>query len=224
MNCEVLSIGPALSLTPTSSREQEGEVRPASHGHRKWNKRKTKLKRRFSLSPGRLVSEFTPASPITAFEILPGGRSVVVACSGATHPTVLRLRGACREEPAAEQTTTAAAAETPYGDDGTTLETDLSSDFRDDVTQPTAAANTAVTTTAVVTRWRPSQPTDDDDDGSIATAAAAAAEREGIGGIGAGGGGAGVGRVGSTACFEKFHNFRIFPVTVSRYLLLSVDP
>lgn len=97
----------------------------------------------FKLSAGQLVSEFTPANPITAFEILPGGKFVVVTSSGSAHPTVLQLRGP--QQSADEQTTTTTTT-TTYGDE-TTLEVDLSLDFRDDV-----AAAASVPTSAAVSR------------------------------------------------------------------------
>lgn len=87
-----------------------------------------------TLPAGQLVSEFTPANPITAFEILPGGEFVVVACSGVAHPTVLQLRGGGPRQPVA----VASAPEQrrkAYDDGETTtppLEVDLSSDFRDE--------------------------------------------------------------------------------------------
>lgn len=82
---------------------------------------------------GQLVSEFTPANPITAFEILPGGEFVVVASSGTAYPTVLRLRGEGSQRISASAANASAASDskTTYGD-GTTLEADLSSDFQDD--------------------------------------------------------------------------------------------
>ncbi|VVC42160.1 Six-bladed beta-propeller, TolB-like,WD40-repeat-containing domain,WD40 repeat, conserved site,WD40/YVTN [Cinara cedri] len=90
----------------------------------------------WNVDTGQLISEFTPANPITAFEILPGGQYVVVASSDSTHPTILHLRGgpACRltaTSPDSAQTTTATTG--PYGDEITALVVDLSEDFRDDV-------------------------------------------------------------------------------------------
>lgn len=78
----------------------------------------------FTVHTGKLVSEFTPVNPITAFEILPGGEFVVVASSGSPHPTVLQLRGPGRQS-------NVATDRDPYGDQ-TELEVDLSPDFRDD--------------------------------------------------------------------------------------------
>lgn len=86
------------------------------------------------MSAGQLVSEFTPANPITAFEILPGGEFVVVACSGVTHPTVLQLRGGSYRP---LQSVTAETQKT-YGD-GAPLEVDLSSDFQDDAAMAAGA-------------------------------------------------------------------------------------
>lgn len=92
----------------------------------------------FVMSAGQLVSEFTPANPITAFEILPAGEFVVVACSGATHPTVLQLRGGSRQPP---QQSIATESQNTYGNETTTtLEVDLSSDFRDDAVAAAMAA------------------------------------------------------------------------------------
>ncbi|XP_025199078.1 uncharacterized protein LOC112597310 [Melanaphis sacchari] len=94
----------------------------------------------WNVTTGQLVSEYTPTNPITAFEILPGGEFVVVASSGSAHPTVLQLRGP--QQSADVQTTTTTT--TTYGDE-TTLEVDLSLDFRDEV----AAAAPASTSAAV---------------------------------------------------------------------------
>ncbi|XP_050443594.1 uncharacterized protein LOC126847425 [Adelges cooleyi] len=47
----------------------------------------------WNVTTGELVSEFTPAKPITAFDILPGGQFVVVASSDSSYPTVLQLKG-----------------------------------------------------------------------------------------------------------------------------------
>ncbi|XP_026807773.1 uncharacterized protein LOC113550245 [Rhopalosiphum maidis] len=96
----------------------------------------------WNVTTGQLISEFTPANPITAFEILPGGKFVVVTSSGSAHPTVLQLRGP--QQSADEQTTTTTT--TTYGNE-TTLEVDLSLDFRDDV-----AAAASVPTSAAVSR------------------------------------------------------------------------
>ncbi|KAL5233574.1 hypothetical protein ACI65C_000984 [Semiaphis heraclei] len=97
----------------------------------------------WNVTTGQLVSEFTPTNPITAFEILPGGEFVVVTSSGSAHPTVLQLRGP--QQSADEQTT--ATTTTTYGGE-TTLEVDLSLDFRDDA----AAASAPVPTSAAVSR------------------------------------------------------------------------
>ncbi|XP_060873528.1 NACHT domain- and WD repeat-containing protein 1 isoform X2 [Metopolophium dirhodum] len=96
----------------------------------------------WNVTTGQLVSEFTPVNPITAFEILPGGEFVVVASLGSAHPTVLQLRGP--QQSADEQTTT-----TTYGGE-TTLEVDLSLDFRDDAAAASAPA--PVPTSAAVSR------------------------------------------------------------------------
>lgn len=80
---------------------------------------------------GQLISDFTPANSITAFEILPGGEFVVVASSGTPYPTVLQLRG--------PQRTTATVEQKMYGDEAM-LEVDLSSDFRDDALAVSAGA------------------------------------------------------------------------------------
>ncbi|XP_022165189.1 uncharacterized protein LOC111030132 isoform X2 [Myzus persicae] len=99
----------------------------------------------WNVTTGQLVSEFTPANPITAFEILPGGEFVVVASSGSAHPTVLQLRGP--QQSANEQTATT----NTYGGE-TTLEVDLSLDFRDDAAAAAAAASAPVPTSAAVSR------------------------------------------------------------------------
>lgn len=99
----------------------------------------------FKLSAGQLVSEFTPVNPITAFEILPGGKFVVVASLGSAHPTVLQLRGP--QQSVDEQTTTT----TIYGGE-TTLEVDLSLDFRDDAAAATTSTPVPVKTSAAVSR------------------------------------------------------------------------
>lgn len=91
------------------------------------------------------MSEFTPANPITAFEILPGGEFVVVATSGATHPTVLRLRGGPQKQPDTSASAAAAAEQTASSySEGAGLEVDLSPDFRDDAAVAPPAATSAV--------------------------------------------------------------------------------
>ncbi|KAL4089774.1 hypothetical protein QTP88_024745 [Uroleucon formosanum] len=99
----------------------------------------------WNVTTGQLVSEFTPVNPITAFEILPGGKFVVVASLGSAHPTVLQLRGP--QQSVDEQTTTT----TIYGGE-TTLEVDLSLDFRDDAAAATTSTPVPVKTSAAVSR------------------------------------------------------------------------
>lgn len=86
----------------------------------------TNITNRGCVHIGKLMSEFTPVNPITAFEILPGGEFVVVASSGSVHPTVLQLRGPGRKS-------NAVMNRDPYGDQAE-LEVDLSPDFQDDTT------------------------------------------------------------------------------------------
>jgi len=79
-----------------------------------------------------------------------------VASLGSAHPTVLQLRGP--QQSADEQTTTT----TTYGGE-TTLEVDLSLDFRDDGVAAAASTSVPVPTSAAVSRWQP-PPTENDDD------------------------------------------------------------
>lgn len=149
----------------------------------------------FMVSAGQLVSEFTPANPITAFEILPAGEFVVVACSGAAHPTVLQLRGGFRQP---QQPSVATESQKTYGDE-TTLEVDLSSDFRDDAAAAAMAAG--------ATRW---QPPPDDDTVTAAGRRGRGEERR----VDA--------AVAACAAVEKFHNIRTtFPaataIRITRY-------
>jgi len=81
---------------------------------------------------------------------------VVVASLGSAHPTVLQLRGP--QQSSVEQITTT----TNYGGE-TTLEVDLSLDFRDDAAAAAASTPAPVPTSAAVSRWQP-PPTENDDD------------------------------------------------------------
>lgn len=142
------------------------------------------------------MSEFTPANPITAFEILPGGEFVVVASSGSAHPTVLQLRGP--RQPA-DKRTAAAVETTTYGGE-TTLEVDLSLDFRDDAMAAAAAAASAQTY-AAVSRWQP-PPMDCDDDTTA---------------------GPGRGKAFNTATDvrdDRLHDFRTFPTTTAAIIMV----